>query len=149
MLCGVIVATRTKIYFDGGCRPNPGPMETAIFFHGRSVIRTGLAIGTNGEAEWLALVHAAELAIAEGLDEIVFIGDSSQVIQQARSIGKCRSPVLRAHQAHFRGLAAQFKHVSLRHVPRSKNLAGIALERSHDGLDRGPAHSRNTPQTSA
>ncbi|WP_404711855.1 reverse transcriptase-like protein [Sphingomonas sp. MMS24-J13] len=129
------MATRTKIHFDGGARPNPGPIETAIFVHGGSLIRTGLGIGTNGEAEWLALIHAAEFAIAQHLDEIVFIGDSLQVIQQAKDIGKCRSPELRELQARFRALAAQLNYVGLRHVPRSKNLAGIALQRRHGGLD--------------
>lgn len=129
------MSIRTKIYFDGGCRPNPGPMETAIAIRGTSHIRTGLAIGANGEAEWLALIHAAEFAIAQGLDDVVFLGDSMQVINQAKGIGKCRSPELRVHQAHFLTLAAGLTYVGLRHVPRSKNLAGIALQRRHDGLD--------------
>lgn len=126
---------RTKIYFDGGCRPNPGPIETAIAVRGVSHVRTDMAIGANDEAEWLALLQAAEFAIEQGLDDVVFVGDSLQVIQQARGIGKCRSPVLQAHRARFCALAARLDHAGLRHVPRSKNLAGIALQRRRDGLD--------------
>ena len=25
-----MIARRTKIFFDGGCRPNPGPMDIAV-----------------------------------------------------------------------------------------------------------------------
>jgi ribonuclease HI len=129
------VAGRTKIYFDGGCRPNPGPIETAIAVHGISQVRTDVAIGANDEAEWLALLHAAEFAIARGYNDVVFLGDSLQVIQQARGIGKCRSPALQNYLAQFRALTARLDHVVLRHVSRSKNLAGVALQRRHDGLD--------------
>jgi ribonuclease HI len=126
--------TRTKIYFDGGCRPNPGPMETAVLVNGTSRVRTGLAVGGSSEAEWLALIHAAETAIELGLDDVVFIGDSQLVINQAKGIWKCRAPEFQIHLAHFRTLAAQLPQTRLRHVPRSKNLAGIILERQHNGL---------------
>lgn len=132
------MATRTKIYFDGGCRPNPGPIETAIVARGISHVRTNVAVGANDEAEWRALIHAAEFAIEQCLDDVVFIGDSLQVIRQAQGIGKCRSAALRAHHAHFRALVERFRHVGLRHVPRSKNLAGVALQRRHDGIGLFP-----------
>lgn len=143
----------TKIYFDGGCRPNPGPMETGLFVHGVAHIRTELARGGNSEAEWLALIHAAEFAIVAHFDDVVFIGDSLLVINQAKGSWKCRSADLRAHLQDFQTLAARIGRVRLRHVPRSKNLAGIALQRRHDGLDRTPAaalvQSPRIPQTSA
>jgi ribonuclease HI len=125
---------RSKIYFDGGCRPNPGPMETAVVVHGVSHIRTGLAIGGSSEAEWLALIHAAEIAIAHGLEDVVFIGDSQLVINQAKGLWKCRAPELQIHHTIFRALEARLPNIALRHVPRSRNLAGIALQRRHNGL---------------
>ncbi len=128
-------SARTKIYFDGGCRPNPGPMETAVVRSGVRHIRTGLAIGGSSEAEWLALTHAAELAIAQELDDVVFVGDSLLVINQAKGAWKCRSAELREYQTRFAILSAHFKRVGLRHVLRSHNLAGIALQRWHDGVD--------------
>jgi ribonuclease HI len=126
--------SRSKIYFDGGCRPNPGPIETAVVVRGVSHIRTGLAIGGSNEAEWLALVHAAEIAIRLGLDDVVFVGDSRLVIDQARGVLRCRAPALEIHLADFRRLQCQLPQVRLRHVPRSQNLAGIALARCHAGL---------------
>jgi len=120
---------RTKLYFDGGCRPNPGPMETAVVVRGDVHIRTGLAAGSNDEAEWLALIHATEIAIELGLSDVVFLGDSSLVINQAKGVGKCRGATLARCLARFQTLKLQLPQVRLRHVPRSRNLAGIALER--------------------
>lgn len=109
-------------------------METAIVIAGVVRIRTGLAIGGSSEAEWLALIHAADAAIAHGLDDVVFVGDSLLVINQAKGLWKCRAPVFQAYRAQFLALAERLPQMRLRHVPRSHNLAGIALQRRHDGL---------------
>jgi len=45
-----------------------------------------------------------------------------------------RAPIFQAHKARFEALAERLPQVRLRHVPRSHNLAGIALQRQHDGL---------------
>jgi ribonuclease HI len=140
-----VPSTHTKIYFDGGCRPNPGPMETAIVVKGVSRVRTDLGTGGSSEAEWLALIHAAETAIELGLDDVVFIGDSQLVINQAKGLWKCRAPAFQIHLAQFRILAARLPRLRLRHVPRSKNLAGIALERRHNGLDPDRRTIVNSP----
>jgi ribonuclease HI len=110
-------------------------METAIVIAGVARIRAGLAVGGSSEAEWLALIHAAEAAIEHKLDDVVFVGDSLLVINQAKGLWKCRAPVFQAHRAQFQALAERLSHVRLRHIPRSHNLAGIALQRRHHGLD--------------
>ena len=109
-------------------------METAVVIRGHSYIRTGLAAGDSNEAEWLALIHAAEIAIDLALNDVVFVGDSSLVINQARGTWKCRSSAFMICQAQFRALEQRLPQISLRHVPRSKNLAGIALQRRYTGL---------------
>ncbi|MBW8911223.1 MAG: ribonuclease HI family protein [Sphingomonas sp.] len=125
---------RTKLYFDGGCRPNPGPMETAVVVRGETHIRTGLHIGGNDEAEWLALIHAAEIAIALQLRDVTFIGDSALIVHQAQGRWKCRSAEFSLCLDTFRALALHLPQMRLRHVPRARNLAGIALELRHRGL---------------
>lgn len=130
-----MIRTRTKAYFDGGCRPNPGPIETAVVLRGVSHIRTGLAVGGSNEAEWLALLHAAEIVIAAGLNDVIFVGDSLPVIKQASGKVKCRAPELQIHLARFRALEPQLRGSGLRYVQRAQNLAGIALERRRNGLD--------------
>jgi ribonuclease HI len=120
---------RAIFYFDGGCRPNPGAMEAAVVHRGRAYFRDGLGTGDNNEAEWLALLYAVELAISEGAPDVLFIGDSVLVIQQARGACPCRSPQLQPHLTRFKNVVASLPRVRLRPVSRSKNLAGIALAR--------------------
>jgi len=117
-----------KLFFDGGCRPNPGPIEVAAAARGITYIRTGLPPGDNNDAEWLALLHALSVARSLGETDVVLIGDSALVIHQASGAWKCRSPGLQTHLAAFHAQAERFTRIRLRHVKRSHNLAGIALE---------------------
>ncbi len=114
----------TILYFDGGCRPNPGPMESATVLRGVAEIRTDLGLGDNEDAEWSAALQALERAGAAGLSDIVLLGDSLSVIRQAAGKQAARRPWL----ARFRTEAAAFARVRLRHIGRKQNLAGIALE---------------------
>ena len=112
-----------KAFFDGGCRPNPGAMETSVVIRGVAEIRRGLGDGDSEQAEWLALLHA--LAAAQGERDIILIGDSLQVIRQANGTLPCPDE----WQAKFKDAVSGFDRVRLRHVKRNQNLAGIALER--------------------
>jgi ribonuclease HI len=72
-----------KIYFDGGCRPNPGNLETAVVAGGVLHLRTDHGMGDNSDGEWLALIEAARLAQALGVQDAILIGDNKMVIDQA------------------------------------------------------------------
>lgn len=120
-----------KLYFDGGCRPNPGPIEVAVVSRGIVYVRRDLGCGSNDDAEWLALRHAIKIALSLGADDIVLLGDSKLVVNQAAGLWKCRSDGLRTHLAAYRSAVAGIARVRLRYVPRSKNLAGIALAAEH------------------
>ncbi len=127
-------ARRLKLFFDGGCRPNPGTMEVAVF--ARNVIYhvPDIGRGTNSDAEWLALIHALKVARSLGESDIELIGDSALVVHQAKGEWKCRGPELQAHLADYKALAGAFAQIRIRHVGRSHNLAGIALEGIRAGL---------------
>jgi ribonuclease HI len=118
---------RATYFFDGGCRPNPGRMEAAVVSRGRSWFHDDLGIGDNNEAEWTALLRAVDLAISAGIRDALFIGDSVLVIAQASGLQPCRSPQLKPYLGAFNAAAAAIPRIRLRQVPRSKNLAGIAL----------------------
>jgi ribonuclease HI len=122
-----------KIYFDGGCRPNPGAMETAVVLRGVADIRRALGHGGNQQAEWRALLHAMEIAAAHGERDIILIGDSLSVIRQARGMLPCSAAWL----TQFHEAARSFDRVRLRHAKRTQNLAGIALERARWITDQG------------
>ncbi|MDQ3144358.1 MAG: reverse transcriptase-like protein [Pseudomonadota bacterium] len=122
-----------KIYFDGGCRPNPGMMETAVVVRGQLHVRQEVGAGSSEQAEWLALLHALEVARATGEHDILLLGDAAGVIDQAANRAKCRCAELRVLRDRFMEEAALFDRVRVRHVKRSQNLAGIALGQLRQG----------------
>ena len=121
------MGNRTKVYFDGGCRPNPGTMETMVVARGESHHRADHGLGSSEEAEWLALLDAVVLARSLGLRDILLLGDSAGVVAQAQGEGRSRN--FPQHRAAFAAAVGGFAHWRLRHIPRNQNLAGIALAR--------------------
>jgi ribonuclease HI len=120
-----------KIWFDGGCRPNPGVIETAVVAGGRVWHRTDHGHGDNNDAEWLALLDAMNVARGLGLADVVLLGDSVMVVDQARGTARRVLPRFRDYLAQFEALAAGFARVRVRHIGRAQNLAGIALQKGH------------------
>ncbi|GAA0299920.1 hypothetical protein GCM10009087_07200 [Sphingomonas oligophenolica] len=119
-----------KIFFDGGCRPNPGAMEIAVVAAGQAHILRDLGHGNSMDAEWLALIHALRIAHALGASHFVLMGDAAAVVAQANGTVKCRGPS-RQHLQAFRALASGAGTPRIRHIKRTQNLAGIALAGLH------------------
>ncbi len=126
--------SRPRLYFDGGCRP--AGMETAVVLRGVAYLADDLGPGASMDAEWQALIAAVRLAQAHGVVDPVFLGDSRAVIAQATGTAKARGPAL-DYRETFRALTAGMP-LHVRYVRRSQNLAGIALDRRHDGSVRQP-----------
>jgi ribonuclease HI len=124
---------RTKVYFDGGCRPNPGEMAAAVVVRGTVHHFPGLGCGTNSDAEWLALIHALRIAQVEVASGFDLLGDSALIVDQATGASLCRTPALLAHRCAFAELAATRPPARIRRIPRTQNLAGIALDRWYAG----------------
>lgn len=121
-------ARQMDIYFDGGCKPNPGKMEVGVVFHGETSHHDNYGHGTNNQAEWLALLYAMGLAEEKGYTNIHLIGDSKLVISQALGVWKCNQAELRVFLEEFNRRKGAFRSVKLTHVRRHLNLAGIYLE---------------------
>ena len=120
-----------KLFFDGGCRPNPGAIECAVVRKGVAHYRHDLGNGSNSNAEWLAAIHALEIAARNGDRDITLLGDSTLVVNQANRTVRCRSAELEAHRARFMELAIGFERLRIRYIGRAQNLAGIALAQLH------------------
>jgi ribonuclease HI len=126
----VAASSRLKIFFDGGCRPNPGSMEIAVVMGGHVHISRDIGHGTGMDAEWLALIHALRLAKGFGTANIILLGDGAAVINQANGTVKARGANL-LHLNEFRALRAESPAPRIRYIKRAQNLAGIALARLH------------------
>jgi ribonuclease HI len=123
------MTSRIKVFFDGGCRPNPGEMEVAVVAAGRTRILRDLGRGTSEDAEWLALIHALKIARSLDTADVVLLGDAIGIIGQANGTVKCRGAGLR-HLETFRSLASEAPP-RIRYIKRAQNLAGVALARLH------------------
>ncbi len=101
-------------------------MQVAAVLRGAIHFRDDLGEGSSGDAEWLALLHALEVALAAGETDLILLGDSASVIGQAA--GKARMRGSPDDQARFAKLIGGFDRVRFRRIKRNQNLAGIALE---------------------
>jgi len=122
------MASRIKVFFDGGARPNPGRLEAAVVAAGQVHLFRDLGQGSNTVAEWLALIHALRIGRALGRD-FVLLGDAVHVIGPAQGTVKPRG-VAAGHLERFRAEAGAAVP-AIRYVRRAQNLAGIALARLH------------------
>ena len=121
---------RLKVFFDGGCRPNPGRIEAAVVVRGVPHFFDDLGHGTNSDAEWLALICALEWAQSLCLTDIELIGDALEVIQQAQRASST-GRATHGHAAKFLDLIAGKPLARIRWIKRAQNLAGIALAARH------------------
>lgn len=118
---------RLKVFFDGGCRPNPGPMEAAAVVRGTPYFFDDIGAGSNTDAEWHALRCAIVLARDLGLRDVEFVGDSLEVTRAA-NIALSTGRAMSEQAGSFLAILAQYRPGRIRWIKREQNLAGIALE---------------------
>lgn len=115
------------MFFDGGCRPNPGPMEAAVVIRGVPYRFEAVGVGSNEDAEWLALIHALRVAQEQQLARFELVGDALDVIRQANAALSTGHPT-GPHSERLLTLVAQGAPARIRWIKREQNLAGILLE---------------------
>ncbi|MBU6266727.1 MAG: reverse transcriptase-like protein [Sphingomonadales bacterium] len=118
---------RIKVYFDGGCRPNPGPMEAAVVVRGAAHFFDAPETGSSTAAEWRALACAIGLVRELGLRNVELIGDSREVTREAAAALAGGEPAS-AHSRALLALVGDDRPARVRWIRRGQNLAGIALE---------------------
>lgn len=112
-------------------------IEVAVVARGEVHFHDDLGKGTNTEAEWCALIKAAELASRLGPGPFELIGDSRGVIEQANGTARCRTERAKDLRASYLELTATMPGLRLRWSQRNQNLAGIALAARHQ-ISRPP-----------
>ena len=120
-----------KIYFDGGCKPNPGKMEICVIIDNNGVLEPHVNLeigdGTNNLAEWAALVWAASIAAERGYTSVTFYGDSNNIVNQANNIWKIKEKNFLPFKTQFVNLNNSVQGTVM-YVPRESNKAGVYLE---------------------
>jgi ribonuclease HI len=123
---------KAKIYFDGGCSPNPGKMSCAVVIvypdgsKSHSEIKD-LGQGTNNIAEWSGFIHALQLCHELSITDADIIGDSKLVVMQANGLWRVKDPTLQILHAEAKEMR-QGLTLKINHVLRAYNLAGTYLE---------------------
>jgi ribonuclease HI len=125
--------TAWRAWFDGSARPNPGQCGIGAVLRGPAGVAVELARpaghGNSSEAEYCALIAVLEAALAHGADELTVYGDSRVVIDDLGGPDAFAAPALAACRAVAQGLAARIPQLTLRWIPRHKNLEADALSR--------------------
>lgn len=125
------------LYFDGGSRGNPGPAGcgASIQNKNKEIYKISKYIGdtTNNVAEYNALYYGLEIAVENGLTELIVFGDSLLVINQVNGIWRCKNEKLRIILNKINLLKEKFDSIEFKHIRREKNkradeLANIAMD---------------------
>ena len=123
--------TPWRAWFDGSAHPNPGNCGIGALLLGpggeRIEISRAAGYGNSSEAEYRALIALLEAAIDCGAHGMTIHGDSKVVIDDlngrfadaAVSLQDCRTQAL--------ALIGQLRDVTLRWIPRHKNIHADAL----------------------
>jgi ribonuclease HI len=117
---------KAYLYIDGASKGNPGPAGIGVILtdeQGTVLARCSKPIGiaTNNEAEYHALLHGLEEAIAQGIEHLVCYTDSELLARQLQGIYAVRSPQLKPLFERVRRQAAQLAHFEVRYQPRELN----------------------------
>jgi ribonuclease HI len=117
--------TAWHAWFDGSAHPNPGRIGIGVLLSGpggeRVEISRRAGHGSSGDAEYLALIAALEIAVEMGVPELLVYGDSQVVVQDVLLSPGSGARALEAHRARVGHLMAALALVHVRWVPRHRN----------------------------
>ena len=123
--------TAWRAWFDGSAKPNPGRCGIGARLAGPNGELVELSQpagwGNSSEAEYRALILVLETSLAHGAGALTVYGDSRVVVDDVNGSAEDSAPVLRPLRARVHALLAQLPAVTLRWVPRHKNLEADAL----------------------
>ncbi|HJX03819.1 MAG TPA: ribonuclease HI family protein [Dehalococcoidia bacterium] len=131
------------IYSDGASRGNPGPSAIGIVIkdaqkRNLSQISRYIGIGTNNNAEYMAVLEALREARRLKASEITLFLDSELIVKQLNGTYKVKSKALQPHFLQVVRLLKSFDIFSVKHIPRNLNseadkLANAALNLNSAG----------------
>lgn len=131
---------RVIVFSDGASRGNPGPSAIAFMvLSGDGRVLKGfsrsVAIGTNNQAEYKALIRALEAASEFTDQDVACRLDSQLVVKQLNGEYKVRNPVLKDLWLRVNDLKRRFRTVSFEYVPRTNSDMQRVDEMANKTLD--------------
>ena len=129
-----VAPSRSRLYFDGACRPNPGRGGAGgVLFHKKEgkqeehPISIPLGECTSNIAEYLGLIWTLRVAKSKGARDPEVHGDSSLIIRQMTGENAVRDSKLELLHTVAEGLRREFDSLSFHEEPRDRNQRADAL----------------------
>ena len=128
------------IYIDGASKGNPGCSSIGVHFKDSNgkihKIKRYIGIKTNNQAEYHALITALKAAKKLKESHLTIYTDSQLLANQINNIWRVRNPQIKTLHKQAINLISTFKHIEIKHIPRSLNqeadeLANEALVNYH------------------
>lgn len=120
------------INVDGGSRGNPGPGASGWIIkdkNGKILVKEGLFFKecTNNQAEFTALKMALKAASDYGKCSLNIKADSQLLVRQYLGQYKIKNAELQVLMGEIKQLAANFKQITITHIPREQNKEADAI----------------------
>ena len=117
---------------DGASRGNPGAAGFGVAVEdaeGASIASLYGFLGTasNNVAEYQALIHALDYAIASDARHVEIFSDSQLVVRQMQGRYRVKHPAMLSLYREARSLIGRLEQARLHHVPREQNKAADRL----------------------
>ena len=123
--------TSWRAWFDGSAHPNPGDCGIGALLKGplgeHLEISRPAGYGNSSEAEYRALIALLEAAVNSSAHGLTIYGDSKVVIDDLNGAEAKAAVSLRSCRQTALALIAQLHDVTVRWIPRHKNVEADAL----------------------
>lgn len=121
-----------KVYTDGASRGNPGPAAIGMVFYSSSdeIVeehKEKLGNQTNNYAEYMAVIRALEMGVAQQVHKMSFYCDSQLLVRQMIGQYKVKAPQIKELFLKAQELVKKLEAVEFHHVRREFNKEADAL----------------------
>lgn len=129
---------RARIYVDGACSHNPGPMAIGVSVCNQmgqefdSISQLLPDPGTSVIAEYEALLAGLEYVIENGYSHVEAFSDSQLIVYQVNGDRDCNAPHLRVRLDRARALIRQLSCFTIRWWQPPKGDKGKDASRPHE-----------------
>lgn len=125
-MSGARLSEPLRIHVDGASRGNPGEAGYGVSVVGADGLGDAALYGylgrtTNNVAEYQALLHGLQYALARGARSVEVFSDSELMVKQLQGAYRVRQPHLVPLHRLAKSLLARFEAATVAHVLRSRN----------------------------